>query len=207
MTDRLKGPCPDSAHIGHFSSSLMHPNWKLGTLPKLGNVNRMANHIKRLRLERGLTQPQLAALMGTTKNQLIKLESGNRRLHQGWIERAAKALDVPNSDIIDDVPAQAAESQEPRPGPPVAIREASAADIGRRLKATREALGLSIEVISNISGISSTQWSAYEQGKARIDIDSALRLAKTTGAPLDWIYLGDETLLPARIALSLRNED
>lgn len=62
----------------------------------------MANNIKTLREERGLTQPRLAEAMGTTKNQLIKLEKGDRRLTDDWIRRAAQALGVPNSAIIDE---------------------------------------------------------------------------------------------------------
>lgn len=61
----------------------------------------MENNLKALRLERGLSQPRLAEMMGTTKNQLIKLEKGERRLTAGWIERAAKALDVSPGRLVD----------------------------------------------------------------------------------------------------------
>lgn len=54
----------------------------------------MANNLRAIRTALGLTQPGLAASMGTTKNQLIKLESGDRRLTQDWIEKAARATGV-----------------------------------------------------------------------------------------------------------------
>ena len=54
----------------------------------------MRNRIKELREAKGLTQPELAALAGTTKNQLAKLESGARRLSDHWAERLSVHLDV-----------------------------------------------------------------------------------------------------------------
>lgn len=54
----------------------------------------MANRIKELREAAGLTQDALAALAGTTKNQLTKLESGARRLSDHWAQRLAPHLDV-----------------------------------------------------------------------------------------------------------------
>ena len=54
----------------------------------------MANNLSMIRKALGLTQPKLAELMGTTKNQLIKLESGDRRLTQAWIEKAAKVTGI-----------------------------------------------------------------------------------------------------------------
>lgn len=63
----------------------------------------MANSLKALRVQKGLSQHALAEMMGTTRNQYIKLEKGERRLTEDWIKRAAKALGVSNSAIIDDV--------------------------------------------------------------------------------------------------------
>ncbi|MFD2248903.1 transcriptional regulator with XRE-family HTH domain [Pseudochelatococcus lubricantis] len=67
----------------------------------------MANNLKSLRKKHGLTQPELAGRMGTTKNQLIKLEKGDRRLDQQWIERAAEALGEPPEAIIGEGPIEA----------------------------------------------------------------------------------------------------
>ena len=61
----------------------------------------MGNHLRALREKAGLSQDALAQRMGTTRSQLAKLERGERRLTEKWIERAAKALDVPMSMIID----------------------------------------------------------------------------------------------------------
>ena len=52
------------------------------------------NRIKELRLAAGLTQTELAELAGTTKNQLVKLEGGARRLSDHWADRLALHLRV-----------------------------------------------------------------------------------------------------------------
>lgn len=54
----------------------------------------MGNRIKELRIAAGLTQPKLAELAETTKNQLQKLEKGERRLSDHWAQRIAAHLGV-----------------------------------------------------------------------------------------------------------------
>ena len=61
----------------------------------------MANQLRALREKAGLSQDALAARMGTTRSQYVKLERGERRLTDKWIARAAEALGVPPGRIID----------------------------------------------------------------------------------------------------------
>ena len=71
--------CPPLQKHPHFSSA---------------KSTRMGNSLKALREAAGLTQIELAALADTTKNQLIKLENGSRRLSDHWAERLAPHLGV-----------------------------------------------------------------------------------------------------------------
>jgi len=64
------------------------------TVLVLDNLGDMKNRIKELREAVGLTQPELAKLADTTKNQLTKLESGARRLSDHWAQRLAPHLGV-----------------------------------------------------------------------------------------------------------------
>ena len=60
----------------------------------------MKNRIAILRKERGLTLAALAAMAGTTKAQIQKLERGDRRLSLEWMERLAHAMDVKMSELL-----------------------------------------------------------------------------------------------------------
>ncbi|MBX9717891.1 MAG: LexA family transcriptional regulator [Microbacteriaceae bacterium] len=60
----------------------------------------MRNNLKKLRERHGLTQEEFAAQMGTTRNQLVKLESGKRRLSDKWISKAADVLGVDAGELV-----------------------------------------------------------------------------------------------------------
>lgn len=77
------------------------------------NIVSSVNNIARLREERGWKRPHLAKLMGTSPQQVERLEKGDRRLAQDWIDKAASAFGVEPATIItpmpdDPVPARAA---------------------------------------------------------------------------------------------------
>ena len=62
----------------------------------------MANNLKALRVQFGLSQEDLAERMGTSRNQLTKLESGARRLSDVWIAKAAKALSIDPGELVSE---------------------------------------------------------------------------------------------------------
>jgi phage repressor protein C with HTH and peptisase S24 domain len=68
--------------------------------------------IAELRSARGWSRPALAERMGTTPQQLERLEKGQRKLTLDWIARAAQALEIDQQIIIDAAspPAQAVKS-------------------------------------------------------------------------------------------------
>lgn len=61
----------------------------------------MTNNLRLLRLKAKLSQDALAKRMGTTRSQFVKLERGERRLTDQWITRAAQALGVQPSALIE----------------------------------------------------------------------------------------------------------
>lgn len=67
----------------------------------------MANNIKLIRKERGLTQEKLAALCGTTKATIMKLEKGpeqgGMQLKQEWMEKLSRALGVSFSELTGEI--------------------------------------------------------------------------------------------------------
>lgn len=74
----------------------------MGEKHQIGASGYMAggNNIAALREARGWKRPKLAELMGTSTQQVERLEKSQRRLTQDWIERAARALEVSPADII-----------------------------------------------------------------------------------------------------------
>ena len=62
----------------------------------------MRNQIKRLREARALTQEELASRVGTSFQQISRLESGQRKLSQEWMDRISAALGVHPYLLIDD---------------------------------------------------------------------------------------------------------
>jgi len=62
----------------------------------------MANRIRELRVARGLTLERVAELAGTSLQQVQRLESGKRRLTEGWMRRLAPVLGVAPADLMSD---------------------------------------------------------------------------------------------------------
>ena len=56
--------------------------------------HRLASTLIRLRLERGLTQEDLARLMNTKQESIARLESGNSLPSLSTVKKAAEALDA-----------------------------------------------------------------------------------------------------------------
>lgn len=76
--------------------------------------------------------------------------------------------------------------------------------IARRIKLTREALGLSQAEICRRTGISPPAWNNYEKALGRPDLDPAFAIVRATGVTLDWLYFGDEAHLPLSVAEGIR---
>lgn len=84
----------------------------MGTIynPNLGSSQKfipahnecMQNNLRKIRESLGLSQDVAAKRLGTTRSQYVKLERGERRLSDVWIERAASGFEVPAAAIISD---------------------------------------------------------------------------------------------------------
>lgn len=76
--------------------------------------------------------------------------------------------------------------------------------IGKRLKLTRLALGLSQVKFSELCGIAPNTYNQYETAKNKPDIEFGVMIALGVGVTLDWIYLGDHSGLRYDIADKIR---
>ena len=69
--------------------------------------------------------------------------------------------------------------------------------IALRLAMTRVALGYDNQAeFAAKAGLRQNAYNQYETGKRRITLDAALKLKRTFGISLDWIYAGDRNGLP-----------
>lgn len=62
----------------------------------------MENKLKEIREAKGLSQVKLAELVGTSQQQIGKLEKGERKLSPEWQIRLAKALDCRPVDLMPE---------------------------------------------------------------------------------------------------------
>ena len=62
----------------------------------------MDNRIKDIRKERGLTQAELASILGVNQSIVQKLETGATDLDLPWMKRLAKALNVTPLELLPD---------------------------------------------------------------------------------------------------------
>lgn len=58
------------------------------------------NRIRQLRLDRDMKLDDLRKLLGTSKSQLARLETGERDLTLPWMQRIAAALGVTPADLL-----------------------------------------------------------------------------------------------------------
>ena len=70
--------------------------------PGNGKNEGMANRIKEIRKDRGLSQDKLADLVNTGRSTIAKLESGERRLSQDWMVRLSQALRCNITDLLPE---------------------------------------------------------------------------------------------------------
>jgi|SRR4051812_3102934 len=68
--------------------------------------------------------------------------------------------------------------------------------VGRRLSHLRYALGQTQRQLATILNITGPRWANYEVGTSRIPVDIALRLVEKWEVSLDWIYYGNEAMMP-----------
>lgn len=77
-------------------------------------------------------------------------------------------------------------------------------DVARRLMLTRQAFGLNQAEFAEAAGLSQPQYSQFETGKRLLSLKAALNLNAKYNITLDWLFLGDPSGLPYRLADTLK---
>jgi transcriptional regulator with XRE-family HTH domain len=76
--------------------------------------------------------------------------------------------------------------------------------VGRRLSHLRHALGLTQRQLAANLNITGPRWANYEVGTSRIPVDVALQLVEKWEVSLDWIYYGNETMMPKQLLKAIK---
>ncbi|AGH17455.1 transcriptional regulator [Candidatus Liberibacter asiaticus] len=165
------------------------------------NWEEVGMRIRDIRKSKGKTLEELAIKAGTIKSAINSFEKGRNptsinyalflRNEFGasfdWIYDGETILKVykPKTlkgDVLD----------------PVAI--------GLRLKEIREHLGLNRVEFGKLVGLPCALISMYESGKRTPRITTAQNIKRAIGKPLDWIYFGDEIIIPKSIKRAKANQ-
>lgn len=77
--------------------------------------------------------------------------------------------------------------------------------IGQRLRATREALGLTGTEFARGARLLQNAYSQYETGARLLTVSSAMRLCAAYGLTMDWLYRGEISTLPHSLAQKITN--
>lgn len=71
------------------------------------------NALYRIREQRGLTQKDIAEAVGTTANQISRLESGVRKLSPEWIDRLSLVLNCSKAELLgEEAPERLTEDEQ-----------------------------------------------------------------------------------------------
>ena len=79
-------------------------------------------------------------------------------------------------------------------------------EIAGRLRLFRKAVAKNQTELCTRTGITRAAWSNYENARDRIGLDAAMKLCRTYGVTLDWIYFGGENS-PDHLIKSLRQAE
>jgi transcriptional regulator with XRE-family HTH domain len=125
----------------------------------------IARNLRRVRLDRGLTQRELAFRAGLDGRCIPLLERGSYSATVTMLDRLACALGVAPSILLGvDEPAPAA----PAPPLPAGAPRPLDASLGRRLRSLRKARGLSRAALAANLGLSRRGLQNYERGVKRM---------------------------------------
>jgi transcriptional regulator with XRE-family HTH domain len=94
------------------SESFSMPTKKLKEPPpELGNPE-VGARLAKLRKEAGISQAQLAELLGTTQSHVSRFEKGQRRMYDDLLAETAKVLGVTPNDILGVGPCKPIKPEE-----------------------------------------------------------------------------------------------
>ena len=75
--------------------------------------------------------------------------------------------------------------------------------ISRRLRAAREAIGLTQKEFAEMAGLLTQTYGPFETGKRDLTLEAARKIRRSHGLSLEFLFFGNKADLPHRIAEKL----
>jgi transcriptional regulator with XRE-family HTH domain len=75
--------------------------------------------------------------------------------------------------------------------------------IAARLRHTRQALGVNQRQFAKRTNLRPNRYNQYESGVRALTIDAAQKICNEYGITLDWLFRGDRSMLPHRLAIEI----
>jgi transcriptional regulator with XRE-family HTH domain len=170
---------------------------------------RGAHFIKAWRKAKGLTQAQVADLVGTSTANISRIESGDQAYTQDMLEGIARALEVSPASLIASGP----DGGDPASGEPISAtvaeipEEAGSPASGNRIAEARKQRGLTQTQLAEALGTGRSQIVKLERGERRLTVDWARRIATALGVEVSALIDGEmpsEVPMPSSHTILIR---
>lgn len=168
--------------------------------PKLPEINveyvSFGDRLRSIRKEKGLSQDEFAALLGTSKQVLSRYETGQRIPKITQVQQYAKRLNVSADYLMGDSPEEAAFNS--------VCRAAQRPFYEIFIDVTCDQMGLDIPTVVRVTGLTDRQVRTIITRRMKeAPLPIALQLSDTLGVPLE-TWTGDHTYRPQDITVEAR---
>ncbi|MGM3412097.1 helix-turn-helix domain-containing protein [Ralstonia holmesii] len=140
---------------------------------------RIANRVRQLREDSGLSQDAFARLVPCHRSQVSQVERGVNNLSLDTIERFSAALGVDPVSLLQDGPAIARKTQGA-----IELRER----VARNVHLLRTTRGLAQDALSESAGLSRNYVSTLEVRKKNVSLAHLEALVAVLGVPLQDVF-------------------
>lgn len=131
----------------------------------------LGEHLKKMRVERGMSPEELSDRLDIPVECLQEIEEGKRRLSPTTIQEVAKIFGVPEETLLA--------MEQPRRSASLEIPpEVTPEGIGRKIRELREARGLTLSEMARKTGLSLAHLSEVERGLSSASLKTLDKIAE-----------------------------
>ncbi|MFT4325340.1 MAG: helix-turn-helix domain-containing protein [Candidatus Liberibacter psyllaurous] len=145
-----------------------------------------------LRERHNLTQSKIGEIASQLRQSVTRFEAGVQPASTNYALFLRNEFEASFDWLYDGVEAKIKSSDR------LKKRIINPIEIGERIKKVRKEEGMTLKEFGEWIGISYVAVSNIENGHRTPEIKTALKIKRALGKPLDWIYFGDEPIVPKK---------